>query len=96
MIPLTGRGLLFIALATTKVYFLHEDKLWSVDLDGTHLRSIMSTEHASSFDFHYEKRKIYWVNSKDGKVCLKLFLIQLMLVCKIVTTLKNLTLSQSG
>jgi len=73
--------LLFVALATTKLYFLHEDKLWSVDLDGTHLRSITSTEHASSFDFHYEKRKIYWVNNKDGKVGLKLFFTRLILAC---------------
>ena len=51
-----------------KVYVLLEGQLLSTTPSGGSPRQVTVMENAVDFDFHYETRKIYWIEENKPKV----------------------------
>ena len=50
------------------MYMLYGDSLWSVPASGGPARQVTVTSTSQSFDYHYEKKKVYWVDDENDKV----------------------------
>ena len=53
---------------SASVYMLYEDSLWSVPAAGGSARRVTTMDNAQSFDYHFGKTKVYWVDDKNNKV----------------------------
>ena len=53
---------------SASVYMLYEDSLWSVPASGGSARRVTTMDNAQSFDYHFGKTKVYWVDDKSNKV----------------------------
>ena len=49
---------------------LYEDSLWSVPAAGGTARQVTTTDNAQAFDYHLGKKKIYWVDDDNDRVCM--------------------------
>ena len=47
---------------------LYEDSLWSVPAAGGSARQVTTMDNAQSFDYHFRKTKVYWVDDESDKV----------------------------
>ena len=53
---------------SASVYMLYEDSLWSVPAAGGSTRQVTTMDNAQSFDYHFGKTKVYWVDDESDKV----------------------------
>uniref|UniRef100_X1YZB7 EGF-like domain-containing protein n=1 Tax=Capitella teleta TaxID=283909 RepID=X1YZB7_CAPTE len=54
--------------AIPQVYFLQKDKITSVRCSGGPARQVATTTKASAFDFHFERKKLYWVSEDQSQI----------------------------
>jgi len=50
---------------SAKLYYLQDGKIWSANLDGGQSKLVVTAEGARSFDYHYMKKKIYWIDDEN-------------------------------
>ena len=62
--------------SNVKILFAHDKSVWSLEQQGGSQTLLANATQASGLDYHYERKLLFWSDTKTRKVQTKIFCCQ--------------------